>query len=389
LFAVLWSSCDSTLIFIEYFGLEKEISRHFVCFIKPKNKKVSKILRVISAFSLLFGVIFMSLQPVEAGLMSSLSSIFVGDQAYALQANVSSISILEDKNSKDDVNITDDTNINIDNISEDKALSPNIGLMGVSDEKDIFDSSGEDISVYVVRKGDSISQIADMFEVSTNTILWANNMKKGDKLVEGDILMILPVSGVKHTILKGQNLKGIANKYDADISDIAIFNGISTDAELALGDELIIPDAEMVNVEAPKKSKTNSSSSTNKIKTTLKTLVGYFINPVPGYKRVSQRLHGNNGVDLAAPTGTKIVAAASGTVLLARNGYNGGYGNMVIIKHPNGTQTLYAHQSKISTKTGAQVSQGETIGYVGSTGRSTGPHLHYEIRGARNNTLDL
>jgi murein DD-endopeptidase MepM/ murein hydrolase activator NlpD len=62
---------------------------------------------------------------------------------------------------------------------------------------------------------------------------------------------------------------------------------------------------------------------------------------------------------------------------------------MVIIKHPNGTQTLYAHQSKIATSTGAKVSQGETIGYVGSTGRSTGPHLHYEIRGARNNALDL
>ena len=125
------------------------------------------------------------------------------------------------------------------------------------------------------------------------------------------------------------------------------------------------------------------------IKTTLKTLVGYFINPVPGYKRISQRLHGNNGVDLAAPTGTEIVASASGTVLLARNGYNGGYGNMVIIKHPNGTQTLYAHQSKITTSTGDRVSQGQTIGYVGSTGRSTGPHLHYEIHGARNNALDL
>ena len=199
--------------------------------------------------------------------------------------------------------------------------------------------------------------------------------------------MILPISGVKHIVLKGQTLKGIAKKYNVDVGDIASFNGIAPNAQLALGDELIIPDAEMINTDAPTKTKTNNPI--NIAKTALKTLVGYFINPVPGYKRVSQRLHGKNGVDLAAPTGTKIVAAASGTVLLARNGYNGGYGNMVIIKHPNGTQTLYGHQSKIATKTGTQVSQGEIIGYVGSTGHSTGPHLHFEVHGAKNPAVNL
>ena len=366
---------------------KKEILRYLVCFIKSTTKTVSKILRPILTFPMLFGVLFAPVQPAKADLFSSLSSIFVADQAFALQANVSSVSVLEDKNSKDGVkNDAVFVNTNTDHIYDDMALSPSVGLMGVSDDKDILDSSEEDISIYVVRSGDSISQIADMFEVSANTILWANNMKKGDKLKEGDILMILPVSGVKHTVLKGQTLKGIANKYNADISDIAIFNGIAEDADLALGDELIVPDAEMVETEASKKPKTTNSTT---IKTTLKTLAGYFTNPVPGYKRISQRMHGKNGVDLAAPTGTKIVAAASGKVLLARNGYNGGYGNMVIIKHSNGTQTLYAHQSKITTSTGAQVSKGETIGYVGSTGRSTGPHLHYEIRGARNNALDL
>ena len=375
--------------------------RHLVCFIKSKTKTVSKISRSILAFSILLGTFFVPNREVEAGLLSSFSSIFTGDQAYAetssdtikipqigdnsqtialLQANVSSLSVLKGKDSSIDDNSTD-------NIVSGTSLLSAVGPMGVSDGKNTSDSSFDfdQISVYVVRKGDSISQIADMFDVSTNTILWANDMKKGDKLVEGDTLMILPISGVKHIVLKGQTLKGIAKKYNVDVIDIASFNGLASNAQLALGDELIIPDAEMINTEAPKP-KTNPI---NTVKTTLKTLVGYFINPVPGYKRVSQGLHGKNGVDLAAPTGTKIVAAASGTVLLARNGYNGGYGNMVIIKHPNGTQTLYAHQSKIATKTGAKVSQGETIGYVGSTGHSTGPHLHYEIHGARNNALDL
>lgn len=336
-----------------------------------------------------------------------MSSIFTGDQAYAktgpntvslpkigdnsqtialLQANVSSVSILENENSKD--NNADANFLSDNNIVSGTSLSPATGPMGVSGEKDTIDSSYDQVSVYVIRKGDSISQIASMFGVSTSTILWANDMKKDDKLAEGETLIILPVSGVMHTILKDQTLAGIAKKYNVDALDIASFNDIALNSELTLGDELIIPNAEMIDIDVPKL-KTNKNNPVNNLKTTLKTLVGYFINPVPGYKRLSQKLHGNNGVDLAAPTGTKILASASGTVLLARNGYNGGYGNMVIIKHPNGTQTLYAHQSKIVTNTGDQVSQGEVIGYVGSTGRSTGPHLHYEIHGARNNALDL
>lgn len=341
---------------------------------------------------------------VQADFLSSLSSLLTGDQAYAktspntvslpkignnsqtialLQANVSSVSILENKDNKDN---SADTNLSDNNIVSGTSLSPATGPMGVSSEKDSIDYSFDQISVYVVRKGDSISAIADMFGVSTSTILWANDMKKDDKLAEGETLIILPVSGVMHTVLKGQTLAGIAKKYNVDALDIAGFNDLALDSPLTLGDELIIPNAEMADIDAPK-IKTNNSIKTPKA--ILKTLIGYFINPVPGYKRLSQRIHGNNGVDLAAPTGTKILASASGTVLLARNGYNGGYGNMVIIKHPNGTQTLYAHQSKIATSTGDKVSQGEVIGYVGSTGRSTGPHLHYEIHGARNNALDL
>jgi len=209
-------------------------------------------------------------------------------------------------------------------------------------------------------------------------------------LVEGDVLFILPISGIKHTVKKGQTLKGIANLYKVDVVDIAGFNGISTDAKLTAGDELLVPDADMT-VSDGENNKTSSKSSSKEIiiKSTGKDLGGYFINPVPNYKRRSQGIHGKNGVDLAAPTGTKIVASASGRILLARIGYNGGYGNMVIIQHPNGTQTLYAHQSKLVVHTGDQVEQGEVIGYVGSTGHSTGPHLHYEVRGAKNNAVNL
>jgi LysM repeat protein len=339
---------------------------------------------------------------VFAPLSSSASifSVFLGndvlassDQDFAknsqsmdlLEANVSSSSVIFDKKNKDN---KDEVDLDKDvKIVADSALSPSSSPIGGASDYTIDNGEPiyDQISVYKVRKGDTISQIATMFDVSVNTILWANDLKKGEKLVEGDTLFILPVSGVSHTVLKGQTLKSIAKKYNVDVSDITRLNGIAEDAKLMTGDELIIPNAEMLVIESDKP----KTSPTNIVKAPLKILVGYFTNPVPNYKRKSQGLHGNNGIDLAAPTGTPIVASASGVVLLARKGYNGGYGNMVIIKHPNGTQTVYGHMSKISTSTGNSVNQGELIGYVGSTGRSTGPHLHFEVRGARNPAADL
>jgi murein DD-endopeptidase MepM/ murein hydrolase activator NlpD len=119
----------------------------------------------------------------------------------------------------------------------------------------------------------------------------------------------------------------------------------------------------------------------------VRNLAGYYIDPVPGY-RLSQGIHDHNAVDLAIAAGTPIHAAADGTVTLARMGWNGAFGNLVIISHPNGTETLYAHQSSILAYTGEQVTQGQVIGYVGCTGHCTGPHLHFEVHGARNPGVD-
>ncbi|MBI3075361.1 MAG: M23 family metallopeptidase, partial [Parcubacteria group bacterium] len=101
--------------------------------------------------------------------------------------------------------------------------------------------------------------------------------------------------------------------------------------------------------------------------------------------RKTQGLHGFNGVDIGAPYGTPVYAAAAGTVIVSRpSGWNGGYGQYVVISHSNGTQTLYSHMGSIVASEGAYLEQGQILGYVGSTGRSTGPHLHFEVRGARN-----
>ena len=313
-----------------------------------------------------------------------------------LQVNASSL-VFKDKksNAKDKGNNEiafddDDTNISSN------ALLPVTSLTGSQNETENVDSSPDQVSVYVIRKGDSVSQIADMFGVSVDTILSANDMKKGEKLVEGTVLMILPISGIEHTVVKGQTLKTIAKLYKVDVDDITSYNGISEDSSLAVGDKIVIPGGEMAD-EGGDKPAANLKSSVQKdinyyLIHPIQAIIGYFINPVPtGHK--TQGLHGpgSRGIDIGAPIGTPIYAAAPGKVLIVKTGCKvgrascgGGYGNMAIVEHPNGTKTLYGHMSKLATTTGDQVSRGEVIGYVGSTGHSTGPHIHFEVFNAKN-----
>ena len=163
--------------------------------------------------------------------------------------------------------------------------------------------------------------------------------------------------------------------YKGDIDEIADYNGLSVDSSLAIGTEIIIPDGEIL---APAYSPSSPSGSK------LKEYAGYYLKPVVGAIK-TQGLHGHNGVDLAAPIGTPIYASASGEVIISKaGGWNGGYGNYVVIKHNNGTQTLYAHNNSNAVVAGQWVNQGDIIAYMGSTGKSTGSHLHFEVRGATN-----
>lgn len=241
------------------------------------------------------------------------------------------------------------------------------------------------ISVYVVRPGDTLSEIATMFNVSVNTIIWGNNLSGVNDVHPGDTLIILPVSGVERTIIKGDTLKSIASKYDADANEIAQFNGLDPAAALVVGSTIIIPGGEVAPAPVRKTSPRKVGAEPY-LGGSGPAQPGYYSNPVPGL-RVTQGLHGHNGIDFSAPgaRGTPIQAAADGTVIIARNGgWNGGYGNYVVVTHDNGTQTLYAHMTNAIVSSGQSVSSGQIIGYVGSTGKSTGAHLHFEVRGAAN-----
>jgi LysM repeat protein len=270
--------------------------------------------------------------------------------------------------------------------TSDNAMLAHTGPSGTA--ADIASSTPSDrISIYVVRPGDTLSVIAAMFGVSVNTIIWANNLSGPTSVRVGDTLIILPISGVKRTITKGDTLASIAKKYGADANEIAQFNGLDPQESLAIGSTLIIPGAEVAA--APAKT-TIKKGATGTIREPYlggggSAQPGYYGNPIPG-ALVTQGIHGWNGIDLGAARGTPIHASAGGSVIVARGGggWNGGYGNYVVITHNNGTQTLYSHMSSVGVSLGQSVSRGQVIGYVGSTGMSTGAHLHFEVRGAAN-----
>lgn len=288
-------------------------------------------------------------------------------------------------------------------IVDDSALVPDEGPAGTT--VDIQKPKSSQISLYVVREGDTIQGVAKLFGVTPNTVLWGNDLPRGAKLKVGQMLTILPVSGIPYTVKKGDTLASIAKKTGGDADEIGRFNDVDDDS-LTAGASLIVPDGELSAPPAPVIARTSSNAgSTAVIASTGHPHVAssksepahdvgpvgtaaenaYYMIPLSRYTE-TQGLHGFNAVDLAAPVGTPIMASASGDVIVAKDtGWNGGYGKYVVIQHNNNSQTLYGHQTRVIVSVGEHVVQGQIIGYVGSTGRSTGPHLHFEIRGGPRN----
>lgn len=250
---------------------------------------------------------------------------------------------------------------------------------GIASGNDMAAAGSSEIRVYTVREGDSLSRVAEMFGVTTNTILWANDLPRATQIQPDDVLVILPIAGVQHTVKSGDTISTIAKKYDGDADEILAYNELVDASELAINDTLIIPGGTVQSVQARA-----ASAKPVKISGSTGASSAGFIHPVPGAAR-TQGIHGNNAVDFGAGHGTTIRAAAAGEVIVSKSsGWNGGYGQYVVVRHNNGAQTLYAHLSTNYVGVGAYVAQGEAVGAMGNTGRSTGTHLHFEVRGARN-----
>ena len=342
-----------------------------------KRMKISLFLGLLPLKLVLFFVFILAPLAAEASFFSFVSHIFNSKNEETVKStknNSQNMALLQatvnaDPNSGKgggDITIVGGT-----------ALLPETGPTGtMADIKE--NNFGDQINIYVVRQGDSLSQIAKMFGVSVNTIIWGNEIK-GSTIIPGQTLIILPVSGVKHTVKAGDTVRSIAAAYKGDVDEILQFNNLSLNSALSIGEVVIIPDGEVAVSHI-----TTPGATSNVHGTGGPSYVGYYARPVIGAVK-TQGLHGYNGIDLGAPVGTPIYASAAGDVLISRtSGWNGGYGQYVVISHLNGTQTLYAHMSQNVAFEGAKVFQGQLIGYVGATGKSTGPHLHFEVRGAKN-----
>ncbi len=239
------------------------------------------------------------------------------------------------------------------------------------------------IEYYEVEVGDTISDIAERFGLSVNTLLWENRLSAYSLIRPGQKLTILPTDGVTYRIGSGDTVNKIASRYGVSADNIMAYNSLSS-TSLTVGQTIVIPGGRPPAapvVTRPAASATTYSSPP--------ITTGKLLWPV-GATRITQYYswrHG--GIDIGAPTGTSIFAAEGGIVEVS--GWNsGGYGYYIIIDHGGGLKTLYGHASKLHVAAGDRVEKGDHIANVGSTGRSTGPHLHFEVRvrGSRTNPLN-
>lgn len=232
----------------------------------------------------------------------------------------------------------------------------------------------KEISEYVVQEGDTVASIAIKFDISVETVLWANSLSKGATVKPGKTLVILPVTGVLHIVGSGQTLGQIAVMYNISAKEISDFNELDEEGRIFVGDFLIISNG--------KKLKVSQSYAIVNLPQS------YFICPIPSPCRLTQVLHFFNAVDLSnGRCGDPIFAAAAGEVQVTGTGNVSG--KYVKILHPSGAVTFYGHLASIAVKPGKLVYQGQIIGYMGHTGYTipagvNGCHLHFDVRFATN-----
>jgi len=232
---------------------------------------------------------------------------------------------------------------------------------------------------YVVQAGDSIPLIAKKFQINQETILIENKLTAKSIIRPGDVLTILPVSGVSHKVQKGDSWTKIAAAYKVDAQKIIEFNNLN-EKELPVGEILVIPDGKKIisNKIMAARSTIRPGQINAARPSSVRPIASGMLWPTIG-RRISQYFTWRHpGIDIPSPKGTPIYVSDDGVV--EKSGWNaGGYGFMILINHGNGIKTRYAHNSKLFAQVGDDVRKGDVISLMGSTGRSTGSHLHFEV----------
>lgn len=231
-----------------------------------------------------------------------------------------------------------------------------------------------EVVAYKVAAGDTLSLVAEKYQVSTETIKWANAMGDSDALQPGQDLKIPPITGVVHQVKAGDTLASVAKAYSGDAQTIVDFpfNYIDDTLEVKPGMTLFVPNGSIPKPVVPKAPVRNNRPST------FVAGSGRLSWPVP--KRINQYFSWyHQAIDLGGAYGTPIYAAASGVVIDSKK-QNYSFGWYCIVDIGGGMTVAYAHMSDLACSLGQNVSRGQYIGAIGATGRATGPHLHLEVR---------
>lgn len=255
-----------------------------------------------------------------------------------------------------------------------------------SQAEEVRQYRGGEIIVHIVSENETISSIAARYGLKPSTILWENNLTEKSKIKPGQELNILPVDGVRHKVSRGETIYSIGKKYGLDGSQVQMivdypFNEFLNDEtfELVVGQYLMVPEGEKQEVKLP-----NNFTGTTKYGSLTPdagtvSALGSFIWPASGGITQGYSFF-HKAIDIANRAAGPILAADAGVVTTAGWPDSSGYGNRVVLDHGNGYVTLYGHLSVVQVVSGQRVKRGDVIGQMGSTGRSTGTHLHFEIR---------
>jgi murein DD-endopeptidase MepM/ murein hydrolase activator NlpD len=256
-----------------------------------------------------------------------------------------------------------------------EALQPQIVPFTIIPER----TRGE-MQVYTVQPGDTVLAIANRFKLNPETIQWSNPKidQNPDLLSIGDQLKLLPVDGVLHTVRAGDTLSALATKYKVSTEEIVAYdsnNLVDVNAPLIIGSDIVVPGGTKEPAAVPV-----AGGWTSSIAAPDDAPVGSGNFAWPASGSISQGYWGGHrAIDIAGRIGAPVSAADGGFVTTAGGGWNGGYGNYVVVDHGNGFSTLYGHLTTIYVNAGETVSAGQQIGTMGNTGNSTGPHLHFEV----------
>lgn len=393
----------------------------------PQNPKMKISLfyktSTAKAFSLLLIMSFISPGVAQASFLSDLVTKVIGTDDTSAEVlpspdsvvhNSQTVPLLESSINPDLKSIKDAP---VADIIQDQALVYSNGSLSPSDDLEKYASSAK-INTYIVKKGDTVESIAKKFKVTKDVIIYSNaDLKKSDLLKIGQNIVILPVKDlnsinstqsvpektptnkdIKKTVAvesapvvtktdESKNKESVQPVVANNLTDKTV---VSVAAPVSMPQsDISAPLAASISVQTPVVDSTTSITPVVQAPQGQPSgsITGGYIWPFPeGVGRVSQGLHADQAYDFAAPKGTPIYAVHDGTVLIAHpTGYNGGFGLYVVIDFTDGRQAIFGHMSKVVAKAGDVVKQGDIIGYVGSTGQSTGPHTHIGFHGTLSN----